>query len=152
MYFVLVFFPFLSQRGDFYFMEHILGWSKSNYGFTFLKFAVWYSNMFLNMVMLYIILMSISCFIFCYWLITCCLYLLYAWLYIFIRWLNVRFQWPQRPASWEDMEKSKLTTIPLWLIVSSLSDCLQSCQSILSVHRGIHNNIIIYSFLLQGLI
>ena len=24
------------------------------------------------------------------------------------RWLNVRFQWPQKPASWEDMEKSKL--------------------------------------------
>ena len=42
----------------------LLGWYKSNYGFALLNFAIWYWNAFLNVVILYIILKYISCFIF----------------------------------------------------------------------------------------
>ena len=42
----------------------LLGWCRSNCSFALLNFAVWYWNTFLNVLMLYIILMCISCFIF----------------------------------------------------------------------------------------
>ena len=42
----------------------VLGWCKRYYVFALLKFAVWYWNAFLNVVMLYIILMCISPFVF----------------------------------------------------------------------------------------
>ena len=56
---------------------NILGWCKINFGFIFLKF-VWYWNTFLNVIMLYIILMHISHFIFFFLLMT------YYLLFIFI--------------------------------------------------------------------
>ena len=42
----------------------LLGWCKSNCSFALLNFALWYWNTFLNVVMLYIILMHISHFMF----------------------------------------------------------------------------------------
>ena len=42
----------------------LLGWFKSNCDFTLLNFAVSYWNTFLNVIMLYIILMCISHFFF----------------------------------------------------------------------------------------
>ena len=44
--------------------QEMLGWCKSNCSFALLNFAIWYWNTFLNVVMLYIILMHISCFMF----------------------------------------------------------------------------------------
>ena len=56
----------------------LLGWCKSNCSFALLEFATCYWNMFLNVVVLYIILMWISHLnFFCYWLITCCLFYIY---------------------------------------------------------------------------
>ena len=46
------------------FMVYILGWCKSNCSFALLNFAIWYWDAFLNVVMLYIMLMSISHFMF----------------------------------------------------------------------------------------
>ena len=56
----------------------LLGWCKSNCSFALLEFATCYWNMFLNVVVLYIILMWISHLnFFCYWLITFCLFYIY---------------------------------------------------------------------------
>ena len=42
----------------------LLGWYESNCDFTLLNFPAWYWDIFLHVVMLYIILMCMSCFFF----------------------------------------------------------------------------------------